>query len=315
MGDNADALSFERFGQIYVQEYAKAHNKSLKDKVSRVRILGRKLDDVRVDALTRSHVTAFINMRKAEGTGNRTINRDLAVLHHMLEWGAKEQYLRVNPLPSIQKLKEVGWEGQRPTDEVVDAVFDHLDLRVVPLFTFIRWTGCRREEGLSLKHDQIDWERREVVFLADVAKNGRSRRVPLVERAIWALKAQPRASEYIFYHPESLTRWHDCRKPWEEAREAAGREWLRVHDLRHAYAIRLAERGCPMHFLSEVLGHRSADFTRRLSAKFSPESASNAVRAYLERPEDGQVPPAAEAVRGYLDGGSQIVANLSLSVN
>ena len=27
--------------------------------------------------------------------------------------------------------------------------------RVVPLFTFLRETGCRREEGLSLKHHQI----------------------------------------------------------------------------------------------------------------------------------------------------------------
>jgi len=66
-------------------------------------------------------------------------------------------------------------------------------------------------------------------------------------------------------------------------------------DLRHACAIKLAERGCPMHFISEILGHHSLEFTRQRHAKFSPESASNAVRSFL--------------------GSSQNVANLSQQVN
>ena len=57
---------------------------------------------------------------------------------------------------------------------------------------------------------------------------------------------------------------------------------LRIHDLRHAYAIKLAESGCPMHFISEVLGHSSTEFTRKRYARFSPESASRAVLRVLE---------------------------------
>jgi integrase len=68
---------------------------------------------------------------------------------------------------------------------------------------------------------------------------------------------------------------------WEKAREAVD-SGLRVHDLRHAYGIKLAEQGCPMHFISEVLGHHSIDFTRKYYAKFSPESASRAVLRVLE---------------------------------
>jgi integrase len=282
MGDTPD-LTFERFGEIYLAEYAKAFNRDFRNKASRVHILGRRLNGVRVEALTQSHVTAFINSRKASGTGNGTINRCLAALSHMLQWGMREGYLERNPLPSIQKLKEARWEGNRPTDEVIGAVFAELDPRVVPLFVFIRETGCRREEALSLTHPQIDWERQEVLFYGDVTKNGKPRRVPLADEAIAAIKAMPGASRFVFYHPDSLSRWCDCRKPWEAAREAAGYPWLRVHDLRHAFGIRLAEAGCPMHFISEVMGHHSVDFTRKLYAKFSPESASNAVRAYLER--------------------------------
>lgn len=70
-------------------------------------------------------------------------------------------------------------------------------------------------------------------------------------------------------------------KPWAQARKKVD-SVLRIHDLRHAYAIKLAESGCPMHFISEVLGHSNTDFTRKRYARFSPESASRAVLRVLE---------------------------------
>jgi integrase len=42
-----------------------------------------------------------------------------------------------------------------------------------------------------------------------------------------------------------------------------------------------------MHFISEVMGHHSVDFTRRVYAKFSPESASRAVLRALEGDQNG----------------------------
>jgi len=125
-------------------------------------------------------------------------------------------------------------------------------------------------------------KRRVVTFVR--TKSGKSRQVPLTERALRAIEAMPDpgVTEYVFYHPVSLNRWNDARGPWKAARKAAGYPWLRVHDLRHAYAIKLAEAGVPMHFISEVLGHYSIDFTRKQYARFSPESASRAVLIALE---------------------------------
>jgi hypothetical protein len=37
-----------------------------------------------------------------------------------------------------------------------------------------------------------------------------------------------------------------------------------------------------MHFISEVMGHGSIDFTRKQYARFSPQSASKAVLKALE---------------------------------
>ncbi len=288
MEEKVQSMLFREFGKLYLEEYVKSYNRSYKDKASRMRILGRKLDRIPVSSLQPLHVTQFVSWRKSQRRNDRTINRDLIVLGHMLSWGVKQHYLERNPLSEIQKLKEIQWIGQRPTDEIVDAVFAGLDERVIPLFTFLRESGWRREEGLSLKHHQIVLSTEPpVVIFSDNTKNGKDRQVPLTSKAIAAIRAMPKASKYVFYHPETLTRWDTARKVWEEAREAAGYPWLRIHDLHHAYGIRLAERGCPMHFISEVMGHHSVDFTRKLYARFSPESASRAVLRALEGGNNG----------------------------
>jgi len=288
MGESVQAMAFKEFGQIYLDEYVASYNRAYKAKESRIHILGQRFDSIPVESLQPQDVTQFVSWRKRSGAKNRTINRDLIVLGHMLCWGVQQHYLERNPLLAIQKLKEVQWVGQRPTEEVIDAVFEVLDQRIVPLFKFIRETGCRLEEALSVQHSQLNLTANlPVVVFSDNTKNGKDRQVPLTQEAIQAIEAMPKASKYVFYHPESLTRWHNCRKTWNAARQQAGHTWLRIHDLRHAYAIKLAEAGCEMHFISEVLGHHSIDFTRKQYARFSPQSAAKAVLRVLEGGKNG----------------------------
>ena len=288
MEERNQVMTFEEFGSVYLEEYVKSYNRAYKGKASRIRILGQKLGRIPIDSIQSQNITQFVNWRKRKNLNNRTINRDLIVLGHMLSWGVREHYLESNPLPEIQKLREIQWVGQRPTEEVLDAVFEELDPRVVPLFIFLRETGCRLEEGLSVKHFQISLTTTPpVIVFSDNTKNGKDRQVPLTQRAIAAIQSMPKASKYVFYHPESLTRWKNCRKLWNATREKAGYPWLRIHDLRHAYAIRLAEAGCEMHFISEILGHHSIDFTRKQYAKFSPQSAARAVLRVLEGGKNG----------------------------
>ena len=111
--------------------------------------------------------------------------------------------------------------------------------------------------------------------------------MPLTAKAIDAIKAMPGGFKFVFYHPESQTRRDTAHKVWESAREAAGYSWLRIHDLRHAYGIKLTERGCAMHFISEVMGNHSVDYTRKQYARFNPESASRAVLQVLEGGKNG----------------------------
>jgi integrase len=200
-----------------------------------------------------------------------------------MSWAKLEGYAQTNPLADLKKLPEMQWEGSRPAEAIIDAVFSKLDAVVLPLFTFIRETGCRREEALSLRHGQLDMTNREVLFVGNT-KSGKARRVPLTEKAMEAIRAMPRSPHctYVFYRPDGLKRWHDCRRPWVNARIEAEFPWLLVKDLRRAYAIKLAERGCPMHYIQAMLGHYPVSLTEKYYAQFSPDSAGRAVLMVLE---------------------------------
>lgn len=279
------------FADLYFDSYVKVHNRSISSKKSRLDIIKRHFSSLPIDSITPQHIDKFVSARRKDGVGNRTINRDLAVLSHMFEWAIKREYLEVNPANKIERLEEIEWVGERPDEAVIDLIFQQLNPRAIPVFSFVRETGCRKSEAITLKSHQVDFARAIVTFHSNT-KNGKARQVPLTEAALVAISSMPRHGETVFYHPDTLKKWtkDSVAVPWERARakvtvgegDAAKPSGLRIHDLRHAYAIKLAEAGTPMHFISEVMGHYSVDFTRKHYGKFSPESASRAVLRVLE---------------------------------
>jgi integrase len=274
---------FSALADSYYKGWVQVHNRSLRTKQSRLRILKAHFKAVPIDAISMQMIDGFIEARRNGGVENRTINRDMAVMNHLFEWAIDRGYFDANPAAKFRRLEEIEWIGARPDESSLDAIFFKLSETVRPVFVFLRETGCRREEAITLKRSQIDFLRATVTFHSNT-KNGRSRQVPLTESALCAISSMPKRGETVFYHPDRLKHWTGDSVAifWERAREAAGYSELRIHDLRHAYGIKLAERGCPMHFISEVMGHHLVDFTRKHYARFSPESASRAVLKVLD---------------------------------
>jgi integrase len=279
--EHAAGMTLKEVAEIYSSQYVKTKNRDQRSKKSRLSILVSVLGNPLLADIDLTAAHRFATKR-CKTVSARTVNRDLAVLRHLLEWARKHGLIERNPLQDWERLAEQPFEGQRPYEEYIDQIFEHLREDVAPLFTFLRETGCRREEGLALKWTQVDLRNKGVTFFK--TKSGRPRTVPLTQDAIAAIKSMPRTSKtpYVFYHPASLTRWSEAKDPWEEAREAAGYPRLRIHDLRHAYAIKLAEAGVPMEVISEMLGHHSVDFTKKHYAKYAPTWAGKTVLAALE---------------------------------
>jgi integrase len=197
--EHTEVMTLEDLGKIYLEQYVKQRNRDLRSKKSRIAIINREIGKILLTEVDQAAVTKFASKRHKAGVSSRTINRDIAVLRHMLMWAVKRHLIEVNPLSEWDRLAEKPFEGRRPTEEIIDVVFEHLNETVNPLFTFLRYTGCRREEALSLKWSQVDIKNQAVHLYR--TKNGKSRSVPLTVEAVDAIKAMPRVSktEYVFY--------------------------------------------------------------------------------------------------------------------
>jgi integrase len=88
--------------------------------------------------------------------------------------------------------------------------------------------------------------------------------------------------------PTNVNRW------FRELRERAGLPWLRIHDLRHAFATFMLDRGADLRLIMETLGHSQISVTADLYTHVLPQrqrAASEAVDALIlgddDDPDDG----------------------------
>jgi integrase len=134
------------------------------------------------------------------------------------------------------------------------------------------FTGGRKGEITSLRYDQ--WKQEEKrLFLPDT-KNGRSRSIILINRAITVLKelkknkdnsSRTKESHYLFPSKQGTRRPHiyDLRTRFEKACDAVEIEGLRVHDLRHSFATLALQGGASLYDVSKLLGHSDVSMTQR----------------------------------------------------
>ena len=123
-------------------------------------------------------------------------------------------------------------------------------------------TGCRRQEILQLRWEDVDLERK--LLLLPESKTGK-RAVLLNGPALDILNRIPRVSGNPFVIVGKVDGAHlvNLSKPWGRICKAAKLEGLRVHDLRHSFASVAAAGGESLVVIGSLLGHREARTTAR----------------------------------------------------
>ena len=147
----------------------------------------------------------------------------------------------------------------------------------------LMYTGCRRNEVLTLRWEHVDLEHDEL-RLRD-AKTG-ARAVPLSPTARQVLTALPRQSDnpWVFPGREPGSRLANLNASWQVVRKEAGLEDVRIHDLRHSFASRALALGESLPMIGKLLGHRKVQTTARYA-----HLAQDSVKAAARRIEDSLV--------------------------
>ena len=271
----AEPTLAEFFHQQY-RPHAQATKRSWKDDVSRFQRIELALGHLKLSALTRREIEAFLlGLRGgSKPLTPASCNRFLALLSAMYRCALNWSLVTVNPAHGIRQMKENNARtralSEREQMTFVQAADAEPNQTAATILKGLALTGCRKSELQFARWEDVDLERAQLT-LRDT-KNGHGRVVLLNDEALALVANLPSrgASPWLFPNagdPEKAI--VNIDKAWRRilahAETILGEpiEDIRIHDLRHTFASQLANANCSLHVIAQALGHRTVSQSAR----------------------------------------------------
>jgi len=207
--------------------------------------------------------------RLIEGLKPATINRELAVLKHLFNVAKQRQkFFGDNPVSKVNFLQENNQIERILSIEEEKRLMNSSPSHISPIIVTALNTGMRKSEILTLKWSNVDLENNLIIIEANNSKSKRKKIIPInteLKSLFLNQKLKTASSEYVFLTPkgEPYKREDSLKYSFKRACKTAGIEGLRFHDLRHTFASRGVESGCPLVAISKILGHSNIQTTMR----------------------------------------------------
>ena len=284
------------------------------------RYVRQPLGRIRLDQLDGRMIQHLYNTLRKEHDGKPALSaksiKDLhGVLHTVLQQAVRLGYLRTNPTenctpPRVFK-KEIKPLSDDQMNQLLQAVQESSYRIMIVVFMF---TGLRESELLGLTWDCVDFGRGSILiekqlnksqrkngsYSFNPTKNGKSRLIvpaPYVmdllreqkaKQAEWKAFAGPAwNNELNLVFTNELGRYvsfralYDCFKRIVRKLDMPG---VRIHDLRHTYAVNSLRAGDDIKTLQENLGHATASFTLDFYGHCTDEmrlASANRMQAFI----------------------------------
>ena len=227
-----------------------------------------------LDEITRLDAEVYRSKRLQEGASPATVNREIALLRHMLnkavEWGLIER----NQEAEIKMLQEDS-KGRFISKDDLRKITENISDNYRDLLVFLVMTGIRLGEALALEWKQIDLERGVMVIYGYQTKRKTTFVVPLHAEVVKLLRKRRGKikDEKVFRHSKI-----NFIRAFKQALKRAGLDpSIRVHDLRHTFITRLLAKGAIPPKVAALVGHKRLETTMRY-AHLTPEILADTVR-------------------------------------
>lgn len=254
------------FGELierYLREVTPLMRGAKEDAIRLAAILRRPIAKENLAGLTPSKIAKYRDERLQE-IAPSTVIRELAyfsaiINHARREWGINTP----NPVLLVRKPMQPQGRNRILTIEEEQKLLlasepkGNRNIYTRPFIILAIETAMRRGEILGLRWEHIDYGKR-TAFLP-LTKNGESRTVPLSTRAIETLQSLPRSIDGRVL-PINFAA---LENNFKRSVMRAGLLNLRIHDLRHTAATRLAQKLPNLLELSAVTGHKNLSMLKR----------------------------------------------------
>ena len=227
---------------------------------------------------------------KRKGLSRRTQFSLKQILHPLLERYRKKGLIPTNPTEQLEELSgklnnevEVTLSTAQKS-ALMQAIKEYPIDPYRGIFAFLA-VGRRLNEVLTLRWENVNMEEGTYTIVKERAKTGKESVYPLLPDLVAALEAQiPRKEGWVFRSVVKPSQHVDAsalRRHWRRILDAAGIEYLRIHDLRHLIGNTLVSQGFSLEQIGALLGHRDPRTTRRYS-KAETQSKAETLEAFRQ---------------------------------
>src|SRR5580765_1247981 len=231
-------------------------------------------------------------VRRKDGNGplvsNATVNRStIEVLRKLFTFAKRrDPGLRLEREPHWRKfmLKESDERVRELHDDEADRLDAAMRADYEPYFSYLATTGVRRNEGILLRWDQVDWSTRQIRMKGKGGKDIIVSITDSVRDILWPLRGQH--PEYVFTYVSHQTRDGRVRGQryrltvpgvaayWHRLRKRAGVTDFRLHDFRHDVGTKLLRATGNLKLVQRALNHRDIKTTARYAHVLDSEVAA-----------------------------------------
>lgn len=230
--------------------------------------------------------------KRRHNRSNPSVNREIENARAIWMRANKARY-DVGEMPDWKALfLKVTKKPPRIADETEEArLFLAMAGDAFDVVKFALHSGWRKAEVIGLRWQDLNLPRGTA---RTKIKGGDTVERPLDETLVALIASQPKVGPFVFTYvcrksrakrragqryPMTITA---LRTRWREAKEAAGVEGLRFHDLRHTAATRMLQATGNLAAVSKALQHSNIRTTQRY-AHVLEEDVRNAMRAVKSR--------------------------------
>ena len=258
------------------------------------------LGSMPIGSVERTHVADLhYALRDRPSSANRSVDILKKMFSLAEVWGLHPQGR--NPCRSVRRYKERKPQRFLSAEEYqrLGRVLDEVEaegtawLPAIAAIRLLILTGCRRNEILALRWDDVDRTAGEL-RLKDAKTGGRM--VPLTPTAAAVLDAIPRmpGNPWVIAGKRPGKHLRNVNELWYRLRARAGLKDVRLHDLRHSWASRALALGESLPMIGRQLGHTQVQTTARYAHLAQDTEKVSAARVAGSIEADIMV-PAAEA--------------------
>lgn len=195
-----------------------------------------------------------------------SVNRFRSLFSRIFSLAIEHGVLGSSPMTFIKKFREPDFRptvlSPDQTRQLLASLAQDENRIAATALSLLILTGCRREEILGAKWQQLDLDQGSLLLTE--TKNGHSRLVQLSPPAIEALRRidPVPGSPWIFNGRTHGTRLSDPRKCLWRALDRAGLPRIRIHALRHGFGtMAINAAGLDVATVQKLLGHREIQTT------------------------------------------------------